>query len=217
MDFCYVWLRRLLRDTEDVFEQPSTRNPQELTANEDMGRGIQHFARGLSQVFQQMAYALKPGRPMAFTYHHNTLTAYSPIVLAVLDAGLTCSASFPCPAEMGASIHINGTGSSIVDTIFLCRSTGRAPAKWIVDSIDGVARLVIEDLDALRSGSVNPTEGDARCIAHGHLSRLAVWFLRETWDKDCPIREKLKTVDRWFGKFGGWQEVKNCLSDSVVG
>jgi hypothetical protein len=37
---------------------------------------------------------------------------------------LTCTGSLPCPAEMGASIHISGTGSSVVDTIFVCRSAG---------------------------------------------------------------------------------------------
>ena len=44
--------------------------------------------------------------------------------MAILDAGLTCSASLPCPAEMGGSIHIHGTASSIVDTVFVCRDRG---------------------------------------------------------------------------------------------
>ncbi|MFH1092061.1 MAG: hypothetical protein V1742_10885 [Pseudomonadota bacterium] len=105
MDFCYVWLRRLIRYTNSGFNKPSTRNPQELTGNEDMGRGLEHFTEGLSAVFQRMARALKPGAPLAFTYHHNYLRAYYPIAVAILDSGLTCSASLPCPAEMGASIH----------------------------------------------------------------------------------------------------------------
>ena len=127
MDFCYVWLRRLVGEKVEAFERESTRNPQELTGNEDMGRGLEHFTQGLSSVFQRMAVALKPGSPLAFTYHHNDLNAYSPVAVAILDAGLTCSASLPCPAEMGASIHINGTGSSIIDTVFVCRSTGTFP------------------------------------------------------------------------------------------
>ncbi|NLG83871.1 MAG: hypothetical protein GX493_04515 [Firmicutes bacterium] len=80
---------------------------------------------GLAEVFKRMRVALKPGRPLVFTYHHKAIEAYYPIAVALLDAGLVCSASFPCPAEMGASIHINGTASSIVDTVFVCRSTGR--------------------------------------------------------------------------------------------
>ena len=70
--------------------------------------------------------ALKPGAPLAFTYHHNNLEAYHSIGVAILDAGLTCSASLPCPAEMGGSIHIFGTGSSIIDTVFVCRLNGKA-------------------------------------------------------------------------------------------
>lgn len=44
-----------------------------------------------------------------------------PIIVAILDAGLTCTATLASPAEMTASLHINGTGSSTVDTIFVCR------------------------------------------------------------------------------------------------
>lgn len=71
-----------------------------------------------------MAMALKPGAALVFTYHHNDLASYYPLAVAIFDAGMTCSTSLPCPAEMGDSIHINGTGSSIIDTVFVCRSTG---------------------------------------------------------------------------------------------
>ncbi|MDO9111390.1 MAG: hypothetical protein Q7U40_12085, partial [Desulfatirhabdiaceae bacterium] len=40
MDFCYVWLRRLIRTEPIAFAVLSTRNPQELTGNEEMGRGL---------------------------------------------------------------------------------------------------------------------------------------------------------------------------------
>lgn len=211
MDFCYVWLRRLIHTEADAFADFSTRNPQELTGNEDMGRGLDHFAQGLSSVFQKMAIALKPGAPLVFTYHHNDLAAYHPLAVAILDAGLTCSASLPCPAEMGASIHINGTGSSIIDTVFVCRSTGTVPRKWVVDSIDRVAELVNDDLAKLRSGNVKPTTGDTRCITYGHLIRLAIWNLRETWDKNADINKRLSAVSSWILRFGGWAEIEKLL------
>jgi len=129
-------LRKLVGKNIPQFAALSTRNPGELTGNENMGRGLDHFTEGLSSVFRKMAEALKPGAPLAFTYHHNKVEAYYPIAVAILDAGLTCSASIPCPGEMGASIHISGTKSSVLDTVFVCRSTGRVPAKWIVDSTD---------------------------------------------------------------------------------
>jgi putative DNA methylase len=213
MDFCYVWLRRLIHTEAAAFASPSTRNPQELTGNDDMGRGLDHFTQGLSAVFQKMATALKPGAPLAFTYHHNHIAAYLPVAVAILDAGLTCSASLPCPAEMGASIHINGTGSSIIDTVFVCRSTGTVPRKWLVDSIDRVAELVKEDLAALRLGNVKPTGGDMRCIAFGHLVRLAIWNLRKGWDRNVGVNRRLATVSSWLATFGGWAEIEKRILD----
>jgi len=211
MDFCYVWLRRLAGGEADVFRRPSTRNPQELTGNEDMGRGLDHFAHGLSSVFQRMAKALRPGAPFAFTYHHNDLAAYYPVAVAILDAGLTCSASLPCPAEMGASIHISGTGSSIIDTVFVCRSTGAVPRRWLADSMEGVAELVKEDLARLRAGNVRPTRGDTKCIAYGHLIRLAVWNLRKTWNPSAEITKRLAAVATWIQAFGGWSGIEGYL------
>lgn len=213
MDFCYVWLRRLINGEIEAFRNHSTRNPQELTGNEDMGRGLVHFTEGLSSVFQKMASALKPGAPLAFTYHHNDLAAYYPIAVAILDAGLTCSASLPCPGEMGASIHINGTGSSIIDTVFVCRSTGSVPRKWIVDSIEGVADLVKEDLAKLRAGNVKLTVGDARCICYGHLVRLGIWNLRKAWDKNAETNKRISAISSWLLKFGDWNEVEKHLND----
>lgn len=214
MDFCYVWLRKLVGRDVPEFSSPSTRNPAELTGNENMGRGLEHFTKGLSSVFAKMAAALKPGAPLAFTYHHNKIEAYYPIAVAILDAGLTCSASLPCPAEMGASIHISGTKSSIVDTVFVCRSTGKVPGRWIVDSPEAVADLLREDIEKLSSASgYAPTLGDIRCIIYGHLIRLAIWSLRKRWNKDLPADLRLKTVAHWIRAFGGLEAVEDFLDD----
>ena len=202
MDFCYVWLRKLAGKNLSAFKTISTRNAGELTGNEDMGRGLEHFAEGLSATFRNMAQALKPGSPLVFTFHHNKLSAYFPIAVAILDAGLTCSASLPCPAEMGASIHINGTGSSIIDTVFVCRSTGIAFRRWLPETPAGVSALAEEDLRQLRLGTVQPTLGDRRCIVFGHLIRLAIWSLRVGWVKNHPTKERLLRVADWIDKFG---------------
>ena len=211
MDFCYVWLRRLVAGTSQAFSVDSTRNPDELTGNVDMGRGLTHFTEGLSSVFQRMAKALKPGAPLAFTYHHNNIEAYYPVAVAILDSGLTCSASIPCPAEMRASIHINGTGSSIIDTIFVCRTTGTVPRKWLAESSAGVACLVEENLEGLRAGNVNPTLGDMRCVAYGHLIRLCIWHLRLGWDNKKTTTQRVAQVANWLHDFGGWPEVEKHI------
>ena len=125
MDFCYVWLRRIVGTESEGFDRESTRSPDELTGNFTEARDLAHFTDGLSTVYTSMARALKRRAPLAFTFHHNRVESYHAVGVAILDAGLTCSTTLPCPAEMGGSIHIHGTRSSIVDTIFVCRCTGR--------------------------------------------------------------------------------------------
>jgi hypothetical protein len=214
MDFCYVWLRRLIGRDNAAFTKLSTRDNDELTANYNMGRGLVHFTEGLSAVFKKMAAALKPGAPLAFTYHHNKLEAYLPVAVALLDAGLTCSASLPCPAEMGASIHISGTRSSIIDTILVCRLTGKVPRRLITDSPKQIAQLVAEDIGQLELGEVKATQGDIRCLIFGQLIRLAVWHLRHEWDKELPCPERLQVVSSWLEKMGGLEAVQENLKNN---
>jgi adenine-specific DNA methylase len=194
MDFCYVWLRKHLAGDVAAFRLASTRTGEELTVNLTEGRDITHFTEGLSRVFVAFARALKPGGPFAFTYHHNDIEAYLPIAVALLDAGLVCTATLPCPAEMGASIHINGTKSSVVDTVFVCRTTGTVRASQFGTSRETLEHLLRADLENLQTAGLTPTVGDAHCLLFGHLIRLAVWQLRPTWCDEVPVMDKLDRV-----------------------
>lgn len=217
MDFCYVWLRRLVGRTEPSFRASTTRSADELTGNETMDRGLGHFAEGLSQVFRRMAKALKPGRPMAFTYHNNDLAAYCPVAVGILDAGLVCTATLPCPGEMAASIHISGTGSSVIDSIFVCRDKGRPSADSVKATPAAVGALVEADGERLREGGVEVTPGDLRCIAFGHLIRLAIWHLRASWDRGAAIEARLSRVREWIERMGGAPAVVAVLAQKSRG
>ena len=209
MDFCYVWLRRLAGHRAEGFERRSTRSPQELTGNTTQARGLDHFTAGLSAVYSRMARALKTGSPLAFTFHHNKLEPYSAVGIAILDAGLVCSASLPCPAEMGGSIHIHGTASSIIDTVFVCRSTGTVPGRWLASTPEGIAAIVAEDVALLKAAGRTPTRGDTRCIVFGHLTRLAVWNLRLGWDATLPTVRKIAAFEDSVARLGA--------PDSIIG
>jgi hypothetical protein len=165
-----------------------------LTVNLTEGRDITHFTDGLSRAFRNFAQALKPGGPFAFTYHHNDIEAYFPIAVVLLDAGLVCTATLPCPAEMSASIHINGTKSSVVDTIFVCRTTGVIQASQFDASEEKLEHMLRADLEKLQMAGLTPSAGDARCLLFGHLVRLAVWELRTAWRGDIPVTERLDQI-----------------------
>ena len=216
MDFCYVWLRRLVGSGAEGFDRKSTRSPDELTGNTTLARDLKHFTDGISAVYRTMAEALKPGAPLAFTFHHNSIEPYHAISVAALDAGLVCSASIPCPAEMGGSIHIHGTGSSIVDTIFVCRRRGQARSDALFEDLDGLSAVVRTDLAQLRAGGVTPSAGDIRCIVFGHLTRMAIWRLRHVWDPTRPTAERLSCVAATVAALGDPTPVIGMLAASPV-
>lgn len=190
MDFCYVWLRRLVGKDLTAFEPLTTRNGSELTGNQTSGRGLDHFAEGVSKVYRAMAKALRPGAPLAFTYHHNKLTAYAAIGVAILDAGLPCTAALPCPAEMGGSIHIANTGSSILDTVFVCRKgvdirVSECPTEAIADAL-------ARDIVALEEAGYSTTDGDRNCLINGHTCREVVNRLLSEWSIRLSVHSKLE-------------------------
>jgi len=191
IDFCYVWLRKHLHRTFPAFRPLSTRRREELTVNETERRGAASFAEGLARVFVRFAKALKPGGPFAFTYHHNDVQAYFPIVVALLDAGLVCTATLPCPSEMGASLHISGTGSSVVDTLFVCRTAGTIRASEFGTGPEILERMLQFDLEHLQQAGLTPSLGDAHCLLLGHIVRLVVWRLRTEWHVESPVLDKL--------------------------
>jgi adenine-specific DNA methylase len=198
MDFCYIWLRNLLRKRCSQFARGSTRNENELTGNNDMSRSIEHFAMGLSSVFSNVSNGLKKNAPLVFTYHHNDITAYFPIAVAILDSGLSCTKVLPCPAEMSASIHIKGTGSSIIDSIFVCRKT-----ITLTDDENIIFTNLRDDIIALSAAPYIPTKGDIRCMAYGHIIRHCINANIQTWKKEIPINEKIRMLNDYYSHING--------------
>ncbi len=211
MDFCYVWLRRLVGNKAEGFDHMSTRSADELTGNITQNRDLGYFTEGLSAVYSRMARALKPGSPLAFTFHHNKREAYYAVGVAILDAGLVCSASLPCPGEMGGSIHIHGTTSSIIDTVFVCRSTGAIPRSWLFDTPKQLAAIVTKDVARLETSGRIPTRGDTRCIVLGHLTRMAIWKFHKSWDNSQSTAQKMAAFAGALSTFGDPDYVINLV------
>lgn len=217
IDFCFVWLRTALSAEFTEFSNASTRHARELTGNTTLARGLEHFADGLSVVFRKYAAALKPSAPFVFTFHHNDPFAYLPIVVAVLDSDLGCTASLPAAAEMGASLHIAGTRSSVLDSVFVCRlaiephSTGENDLRAILK----------RDVAAMQAAGVRVSDGDVRCLMAGHIARFAINGLRATWNPDEPVEVRLTTARREVARLtterrAGWtlDEVRSCRDES---
>lgn len=185
MDFCFAWLRQGLSAQHGQFSKQTTRSEYELTGNITLGKDLEHFACGLSRIFRHYSRALKPCAPFVFTYHHNSAEAYSPIVVAVLDAGLNCTATLPVPAEMGASLHIARTDSSVLDSVFVCRNGA------VTIRTTDLEKALLDDSVNMKRGGVRITRGDLRCLAAGHLARKAINRLHSGWRHNVAISKKL--------------------------
>lgn len=197
MDFCFVWLRQLLGRDVPEFERSSTRTQRELTGNDTLGRDLADFTAGLSAVFVKMSAALKKGRPLSFTYHHNDPLAYAPLVVALLDAGLTCTAVLPAPAEMTASLHIAGTKSSVLDSIFVCRHRTWAQRRHQLDHLweRPIDERVAADVARMAEAGYRCTEGDRLCLRAGHLAGDAIRALGgATWSQHVSPADRLQRV-----------------------
>ena len=197
IDFNYVWLRQALQSEFPEFVPPTTRSPDELTGNVTLGRGIEHFAEGLSAVFRHYAAALKPGAPFVFTYHHNDPAAYVPVVVAILDAGLDCTATLPAAAEMSASLHILGTKSSVLDSVFVCRRINTAH-----QARADIQETLEQDAALMAAAEVKLSEGDIRCLASGHIARVAINGLRDGWDNGAPLLDRMTRAEERLVELG---------------
>ena len=155
-----------------------------------LGKGIEHFTEGLSAVFRHYAAALKPGAPFVFTYHHNDPSAYVAVVVAILDAGLDCTATLPAAAEMSASLHILGTKSSVLDSIFVCRHVNTAPLAHA-----DVRKLLEQDAALMAAAEVKVSQGDIRCLASGHIARVAINGLSGGWDSGAALSNRMRRAE----------------------
>ena len=190
IDFNYVWLRQALQEEFTEFEPSTTRSADELTGNVTLGRGIEHFTEGLSAVFCHYATALKPGAPFVFTYHHNDPAAYVAVVVAILDAGLDCTATLPAAAEMSASLHIMRTESSVLDSVFICRRADSAQ-----QGRADVRKMLAQDAAAMAAAGVKVSQGDVRCLASGHIARVAINELCGEWESGATLSDRMRRAE----------------------
>jgi hypothetical protein len=113
---------------------------------------------------------------------------------------------------MGGSFHIHGTGSSFVDTVFVCRSCGSDRSGQTFKDLAGLETIVRDELAQLRAAGMKPTVGDIRCIVFGHLTQMAVSRLRKRWNKELSTANKLAIFARTIAEAGDIQTLIDALA-----
>ena len=77
--------------------------------------------------------------------------------------------------------------------------------------------MVRSDLIQLRAGNLKPPWEICGASYMVISIRLAMWNLRNHWDRDLPTSEKLARMRKAVDELGGWPLVEKALGSEVRG
>ena len=121
-DFFYVWLKRGLGDVfPEAFATPLTPKSDEATAlrhrhDSDAEKAKRHFTSKLAACLAEAKRACKPDGVIAVMFAHQSTEAWTALINALFDAGLTVTATYPIDTERGnrvVSLDASALASSI--------------------------------------------------------------------------------------------------------
>ncbi|MBC8205094.1 MAG: DUF1156 domain-containing protein, partial [FCB group bacterium] len=98
-DFFYVWLKRCLSDiSPEAFQTPLTPKSEEATALKHRHQGSSeladtHFQNKLTQALAEAHRKVKPGGIVTVMFAHQSTKAWTALINAILNGGLTIDAS----------------------------------------------------------------------------------------------------------------------------
>jgi len=111
-DFFYVWLKRSIGHLySDLFLTPLTPKTDELVemASWDKERYShktkEYFEENLKKAFQEIHRVLKPNGIAVIVYAHKTTEGWETVINALLESGLTVTASWPISTEMQSRLR----------------------------------------------------------------------------------------------------------------
>ncbi len=105
-DYFYVWLKRAVGDVfPDAFATPLSPKAEEATAlkhrhNGDGDATKRHFTRKLAECFAEARRVAKPGGVISIMFAHQTTEAWTALINAIFEAGLTVTATYPIDTEL---------------------------------------------------------------------------------------------------------------------
>ncbi len=126
-DFFYVWLKRSLGDiVPEILATPLTPKTDEATALKhrhggDSEKADNHFKSKLAAVLKKAHRVLKPNGVFSIMFAHQSTRAWTALVTALFDAGLTVDATWPIDTELKNRTIALGTSSLESSITVTCR------------------------------------------------------------------------------------------------
>jgi adenine-specific DNA methylase len=127
-DYFYVWLKTLLEDRYEGFDEDQTPRAESIVANPYLGKGSEEFESELHEAFTSIRTALKDDGVLSFTYHHSDSESWGELLESLCDVGFEVTATYPVTADI--SKFIEGEAVSF-DIVVVARPIDDTePASW---------------------------------------------------------------------------------------
>jgi putative DNA methylase len=181
-DFFYVWLRRNLKDVwPDECATLATPKAEELIANRyragSKQAAEQHFESGMAEFMAEVAKSHHPSVPSTIYYAYKatetkngevTSTGWSTFLQALIDAGMSVSATWPLRTELGNRLIASDSNALASSIVLACRP--REISAKLATRSEFVAALrseLPEAVGVLQSGNIAPVDIPQSTIGPG--------------------------------------------------
>ena len=155
-DFFYVWLKRLIGDIyKELFSTPLSPKSNEIVemAGWDKKRyankNKEFFEDMLKKSFQEINRVLKPGGIATIIYAHKTTHGWETVINALLDSGLTVTASWPIHTEMGSRARAQRSAVLASTIYMITRKQEKKDIGWFKDTKEELKIYIPKKLDQL--------------------------------------------------------------------
>jgi putative DNA methylase len=172
-DFFYVWLRRNLADVwPDECATLSTPKSDELIANQyragSRQKAEEHFESGMAEFMAAVAATQHSAAPATIYYAYKATetrdgevrsTGWDTFLQAVIDAGLSVTATWPMRTELGNRMIASGTNALASSIVLACRPREiTAQMATRAELVAALRQELPEAVRLLQSGNIAPVD-----------------------------------------------------------
>lgn len=151
-DFFYVWLKEVLGDLyTEIFSTPLTPKSDEATAlkhrhNGSNDKANKHFENKLAQSLSEAKRLCKEEGVISIMFAHQSTHAWTALINAVFNAGLTVTATYPIDTELTTALKASMSALSSSVTV-VCRPRVYEKATTYIKVRSEIELVVKESID----------------------------------------------------------------------
>lgn len=213
-----AWLREALRDSFAPFRKAEPLPQKAGVWNDEMDGYLElnEFTQMLSATFGNVVRSLRPSAPFAFTYAHEDALGYVPVVVAMLDAGLSCTRVCPVLKRMHVKVSVDRAYEPGVEALFVGRQRMLGGDMGSEHADEGelrgsrlseaCAREIEQFMAQMREVGVSVADVDRQSFIFACIARWAVLSLEVGWEdmRLLPLAERVEKAKKRMDQGVEW-------------